>query len=184
MSYRVLADDNFHNVMDDNFRHSLGEFPTYTEALAVCEEVVERFLRHEYVPGMSESALYFRYMMFGRYSFIAERPELPGASPGFSAWDYAKSAPPARFAAGYPRPLPAKSGSARRGHRLPLRDGRLRARRSPRSSRPIHPSISSLHKAAPRRIRLPPSRRRSWGRRRLRVARMKTLVYRRPGADR
>ncbi|MCU0248831.1 MAG: hypothetical protein MUE61_01345 [Vicinamibacterales bacterium] len=89
MGYRVLADDNFH-VMDENFRHILGEFPTYTEALAVCEEVVERFLRHEYVPGMSESALYFRYMMFGRDPFIAERPELPGASPGFSAWDYAR----------------------------------------------------------------------------------------------
>ncbi len=89
MSYRVLADDNFH-VMDDNFRHSLGEFPTYSEALAACEEVVERFLRHEYVPGMAESALFFRYMMFGRDPFIAERPESSDASAGFSAWDYAK----------------------------------------------------------------------------------------------
>ena len=90
MSYRVLADDNFH-AMDDSIRHSLGEFPTYAEAVAVCEEVVERFLRHEYVPGMSESALYFRYMMFGLDPFIADRPEPPGASPGFSAWDYAKA---------------------------------------------------------------------------------------------
>jgi len=89
MSYRVLADDNFH-YLDEIFRHSLGEFPTYGEALAACEEVVERFLRQEYVPGMAESALYFRYLMFGRDPFIAERPESPDASPGFSAWDYAK----------------------------------------------------------------------------------------------
>ena len=82
MSYRVLADDNFH-VEDDNFRHTLGEFPSYAEALAACEEVVERFLRHEYVPGMAESALFFRYMMFGRArsSRSARNPRTP--RPGF-----------------------------------------------------------------------------------------------------
>jgi hypothetical protein len=89
MSYRVLVDDNFH-YMDENYRNNLGEFRSYSEALAVCTEVVDRFLEHEYVPGMSESALYFRYMMFGSDPFIVERSEAPDTSPGFSAWDYAK----------------------------------------------------------------------------------------------
>jgi hypothetical protein len=89
MSYRVLVDDIFH-YMDENCRHHLGEFRTYSEALEVCREVVDRFLGHEYVPGMAESALYFRYLMFGQDPFIAERPGSPDSAPGFSAWDYAK----------------------------------------------------------------------------------------------
>lgn len=90
MSYRVLVDDNFH-YMDENYRRNLGEFPTYSEALAVCREVVDRFMGHEYVPGMAESALYFRYMMFGKDPSIVEYSEPPDTSPGFSAWDYAKA---------------------------------------------------------------------------------------------
>ena len=89
MSYRVLVDDNFH-YMDESYRRKLGEFPTYSEALAVCQEVVDSFLGHEYVPGMAERALYFRYMMFGQDPFIAEGPGSPDSAPGFSAWDYAK----------------------------------------------------------------------------------------------
>jgi hypothetical protein len=89
MSYRVLVDDNLH-YLDENYRRSLGEFPTYSEALAVCQELVDRFLGHEYVPGMTERALYFRYMMFGQDPFIAEGPGEPASAPGFSAWDYAK----------------------------------------------------------------------------------------------
>ena len=90
MSYRVLVDDNFH-YMDENYRRNLGEFPTYSEALAVCREVVDRFMGHEYVPGMSASALYFRYMMFGQDPFILEGPGSPASATGFSAWDYAKA---------------------------------------------------------------------------------------------
>jgi hypothetical protein len=89
MSYRVQADDNFH-YMDQDYRHNLGDFPTYSEALAVCKEIVDRFLCHEYVAGMAESALYFRYMMFGSDPFIVERSESPDPSPAFSAWDYAR----------------------------------------------------------------------------------------------
>ena len=89
MSYRVLVDDNFH-YMDENYRRILGEFRTYAEALAACREVVDRFLGHEYVLGMAERALYFRYMMFGQDPFIVERSESPDTAPEFSAWDYAK----------------------------------------------------------------------------------------------
>jgi hypothetical protein len=81
----VLVDDNFH-YMDENYQRILGEFSTYSEALAVCQEVVDRFLGHEYVPGMAERALYFRYMMFGQDPFIAEGPGSPtrhrGSPPG------------------------------------------------------------------------------------------------------
>jgi hypothetical protein len=81
MSYRVLADDNFH-YMDQDYRHNLGDFATYSEALDVCKEIVDRFLCHEYVTGMAESALYFRYMMFGCDPFIVEHSASPDTSSG------------------------------------------------------------------------------------------------------
>jgi len=89
MSYRVLVDDNFH-YSDGNYRRSLGEFPTYSEALAVCQEAVDRFLGQEYVPGMAERALYFRYMMFGRDTCIVDGAESVDRLPGFAGWEYAK----------------------------------------------------------------------------------------------
>jgi hypothetical protein len=89
MSYRVLIDDNFH-YMDEHHRCVLGDFDTYAEAFGVCKEIVDRFLRHEHVPGMPASALYFRYMMFGRDPFLVHRADGAEARPGFSAWDYAR----------------------------------------------------------------------------------------------
>ena len=89
MSYRVLVDDNFH-YMDTSQRYALGEYGAYAEAFAVCKEIVDRFLRHEYVPGMAASALYFRYMMFGRDPFIVNGADGGETLPGFSAWDYAR----------------------------------------------------------------------------------------------
>ena len=89
MTWQVLVDDNFH-YMDESQRYVKGEYPTYAEALDVCKEIVDRCLRDEYVPGMSASALYFRYTMFGDDPFIVDRSESPGASGHFSAWDYAK----------------------------------------------------------------------------------------------
>jgi hypothetical protein len=90
MSYLVLVDDNFH-YMDKGRRYTLGEYATYAEAFAVCKEIVDRFLRHEYVPGMAASALYFRYMMFGRDPFLVNCADGAEALPGFSAWDFAKT---------------------------------------------------------------------------------------------
>ncbi|MGE5199795.1 MAG: hypothetical protein ACM3H9_09155, partial [Rhodospirillaceae bacterium] len=63
----------------------------YAEAFAVCKEVVDRFLRHEYVPGMPASALYLRYMMLGRNPCLVEGADGAEAQPGFSAWDYARA---------------------------------------------------------------------------------------------
>jgi hypothetical protein len=89
MSYRVMVDDNFH-YMDKSRRYLKGEYAAYAEALAMCREIVDQFLRCEYVSGMPASALYFRYMMFGEDPFIVDRSGPPDPSPGFSAWDYAK----------------------------------------------------------------------------------------------
>ena len=89
MGYRVIVDDNY-RYMDESQRYLQGEYATYSEALEACKEIVDQFLRYEYVPGMAASALYFRYMMFGEDPFIVDRSEPPDGAPGFSAWDYAK----------------------------------------------------------------------------------------------
>ena len=57
MSYRVLVDDNF-RYMDENYRRNLGEFPTYSRRSRCAGRSLDRFLGHEYVPGMAERALY------------------------------------------------------------------------------------------------------------------------------
>jgi hypothetical protein len=89
MKYRVLVDDSFYDT-DQSRRYANGEYSSYAEALAVCEQIVDGFLRHECVSGMPASALYFRYMLFGKAPFIMGSPESPYESPNFSAWDYAK----------------------------------------------------------------------------------------------
>jgi hypothetical protein len=89
MRYRVLIDENFH-YMDKSHRYALGDFATYAEAFAVCKEIVDCFLRHEYVPGMPESALYFRYMVFGRDPCLVNGADETEVQPGFSAWDYTR----------------------------------------------------------------------------------------------
>jgi hypothetical protein len=89
MGYRVLVDDNFH-YRDKCHRYALGDFATYGEAFAACKEIVDRFLRHEYVPGMPASTLYLRYMMFGRDPSVVTCTDEAEAQPGFSSWDYAR----------------------------------------------------------------------------------------------
>ena len=89
MSYRVLVDEHF-PCNDRSHRYALGDYATYAEAFAVCKEIVDRFLRHEYVAGMPAGALYFRYMMFGREPFIVSATDEAEMQPGFSARDYAR----------------------------------------------------------------------------------------------
>ena len=89
MAYRVMIDDNF-LCPDESRRYAQGEYTTYAEAFAVCKEIVDRFLRHEYVPGMPASALYLRYMMFGRNPFLVDGADESELVPGFSAWDFAR----------------------------------------------------------------------------------------------
>jgi hypothetical protein len=90
MSYRVLVDDNFH-YMDESQRYTQGEYPTYEEATAVCQQIVDRSLLDVYVPGMPAEKLYFSYTMFGDDPFIVGDPGSPDDGPDFSAWDYAKA---------------------------------------------------------------------------------------------
>ena len=90
MGYRVLVDDNFH-YLDRSHRSTKGEYPTYEEALAVCQRIVDRCLLDVYVSGMPAEKLYFSYTMFGEDPFIAELSDSPDTSPGFSAWTYAKA---------------------------------------------------------------------------------------------
>jgi hypothetical protein len=89
MSFRVLVDDHFRSL-DQCRRYAAGEYATRAEALAVCRDKVDRFLRHEHVEGMAASALYFRYIMFGEDPFIVEPADSAEPSDCFSAWDYAR----------------------------------------------------------------------------------------------
>lgn len=74
-----------------SLKYTKGEYSTYGEAIAACNEIVDSLLRHECVPGMPASALYFRYMIFGKEPLIVEVSGSPDTSCGFSAWDYAKA---------------------------------------------------------------------------------------------
>ena len=89
MKYRVCVNDVFGHL-GQNRKYIKGEYSTYGEALAACSEIVDSLLRHECVPGMPASTLYFRYMIFGKEPFIVEELESPDTLPGFSALDYAR----------------------------------------------------------------------------------------------
>jgi hypothetical protein len=80
--YEVLVDDNF-NYMDEDERHTLGNFPNLCMALDACREIVDRSLEHLHRTGMTADALYETYTHFGEDPFIRGVP--------FSAWDYAKA---------------------------------------------------------------------------------------------
>ena len=86
MTYKVLVDDNAH-YMDEDARHTLGEYATATEALAAARALVERDLKELYRPGMSAAELFSHYTSFGSDPFIVS------ADPDckFSAWDYARA---------------------------------------------------------------------------------------------
>jgi hypothetical protein len=71
MKYRVLINDTF-GYMDQGRMYTKGEYSTYGEALAVCRDIVDSSLRHACAPGMPASALYFRYMIFGKEPFIVD----------------------------------------------------------------------------------------------------------------
>jgi hypothetical protein len=90
MKYRVLVDDVFCST-DQSRQYAKGEYSSHAEALAVCREIVDSSLRYECAPGMPASALYVRYMIFGKDPFIVGDSESPDTSPGFSALDYAKA---------------------------------------------------------------------------------------------
>ena len=89
-------DDNFH-YQDEDERYLKGVYPTYAEALQVCQEIVRSDLEHHHEAGMSVEKLYSAYTGFGVDPWIKPTPE---GTPRFSAWDYAKELATKMCAAG------------------------------------------------------------------------------------
>lgn len=86
--YRVLVDDNFH-FMKEEERWCLGEFATYEEALIAARKLVEDFFS-DAEPGQSAEELYDGYTGFGDDPFIVVFGGADQPAHMFSAWDYAK----------------------------------------------------------------------------------------------
>jgi hypothetical protein len=86
--YKVLVDDNFHYMKEEErFEHGL--FLTTNEAVAECKRIVDKDLNDLNQPGMTATKLYDLYTMFGSDPFIvAVDPN--DETIKFSAWDYAE----------------------------------------------------------------------------------------------
>jgi hypothetical protein len=84
--FSVFVDDNFH-YQDEDERYLKGTYPTYAEALEVCQSIVREDLEHHYEAGMPAEKLYSAYTGFGVDPWI--KPTPPGVTQ-FSAWDYAR----------------------------------------------------------------------------------------------
>ncbi len=86
MTFRVLVDDNYH-FMDEDERTELGSFPTKEAAIEAAQRIVDECLRAACRPGMTPKQLYDSYVSSGEDPFIVGE----GAEKvTFSAWDYAK----------------------------------------------------------------------------------------------
>jgi hypothetical protein len=86
--YRVMVDDNFH-FMDEDERWHLGDFAIYEDALNAAKKLVEGFFSENSV-GQPEDELYAGYMSFGDDPWIVPIGDAPESPTKFSAWDYAK----------------------------------------------------------------------------------------------
>ena len=86
MFYIVRVDENA-RYMDEEARHTLGEYQSADEALAVARRVVDEDLAELFRPGMSAATLFNQYTTFGRDPFIVS--DDPACT--FSAWDYARA---------------------------------------------------------------------------------------------
>jgi hypothetical protein len=87
-SYKVMVDDNFH-YMDENERWELGVFATAEEALEACRRLVDRSLLEGYKDGATADELFENYKSFGDDPFILTLEDAPKVS--FSAWTYART---------------------------------------------------------------------------------------------
>jgi hypothetical protein len=87
--YKVMVDDNFH-YMEDDERYELGTFSTIEEAVAACKQLIDEDLR-ELAKGKNYTPdeLYDYYVSFGSDPFIVAL-DPKDDRPCFSAWDYAK----------------------------------------------------------------------------------------------
>ena len=96
--YKVMIDDNFH-YMEEDERWEFGTFATAQRALAACRMLVDASLVGAYKAGMTAADLFDRYTSFGDEPFIVV---LPGAPPAvkFSARAYASERATALCGAG------------------------------------------------------------------------------------
>jgi hypothetical protein len=85
--YKVLVDDNFH-YMDEDERRELGSFETAEAAIEACRDLVDQALLDAYQDGVTAEKLFEHYVSFGEDPFVVAL----GASPvvDFSAWQYAR----------------------------------------------------------------------------------------------
>lgn len=86
MSFEVIVRDNYH-YMDPDETYTIDGFATWEDALAKAQSLVEISLQESFVPGITASALFLQYTMFGDDPFIHPVPE---GKVSFSAWDYAR----------------------------------------------------------------------------------------------
>jgi hypothetical protein len=87
MAYRVMVDDNFH-FMDENERYCAGEFDDAGTAMACCHRIVDEYLHSALEPSQTAEDLHASYTMFGEDPFILAI-DVPPVD--FSAWDYAQA---------------------------------------------------------------------------------------------
>ena len=80
-TYRVLVDENFH-FMDEDERYESGRYPTLELAEAHCREILDLDLSGMLRPDMSAQDLFECWMQFG------DDPWIEGGT--FSAVDYVR----------------------------------------------------------------------------------------------
>jgi len=84
MPYKVMIDDNFH-YMDDDERYTHSTYATLEEAIAKCKTLVDVYLKGIYKQGMTADEMFKHYKSFGEDPWISGIEDVP-----FSAWAYAK----------------------------------------------------------------------------------------------
>jgi hypothetical protein len=58
MTYKVVIDDNFH-AMEEDERATFGKFETLEAAIEACRNITNNCLEEAYTPEMSAEALYW-----------------------------------------------------------------------------------------------------------------------------
>jgi hypothetical protein len=96
--YKVMVDDNFH-YMEEDERREHGTYQTLDEAVAACRKLVDEALLDEYKPSITAAELYDRYLSFGDDPFIVA-PVGASRDVLFSAHDYAQGRAKALSAGG------------------------------------------------------------------------------------
>jgi hypothetical protein len=83
--FEVRVADNFH-YMDQSETYSKGQYPTWSEAVSVAREIVDRCLAEYHRDDMTADDLFHQYVTFGDDPFVIPVPD----GEHFSGWDYAK----------------------------------------------------------------------------------------------